>query len=118
MGAWGNRSCDCDDVQDELDNRFNLQGAGAYNPYRLNDQLAKVKGDTYNPTLLVGVVVGVLEVSGVEVSAENLERALAEAKNAVKDKIYIATWKQKKDRVRCLRNEIRQFQRHIKRSQS
>jgi len=118
MGAWGNRSCDCDDVQDELDNRFNLQGAGAYNPYRLNDQLAKVKGDTYNPTLLVGVVVGVLEVKGTEVSVENLNRAIADARKALNDEEEMGRWKEKKDRMKCLRNEIRQFQRHIKRSQS
>lgn len=112
MGAWGTRSCDCDDVQDELDNRFNNRGANAYSAAAIERELSHVKGDTYNPTRLVGVVDGVLEMG--EVSVRHLIRAVNEAKAALKDEAYLKTWRKKADRIKDLKKEIRSFQRLIK----
>lgn len=117
MGSWGERSCDCDDVQDELDKRFNFgpHGAFAYASFAIEEQLPKVKVDKkYNPTLFVGVVVGVLSIRGVVVSDANLNRALNDAKAALKDEEYIKRWTKPKLRIKALRSEIRQFQRRLR----
>jgi hypothetical protein len=107
MGAWGEQSTACDDVQDEMD--YFRRNRASLTENNLSRALDKIKANDYNPTVLVGVVLDLLKMK-VEVPQKHIQRAVKDAAAALVDRDYLDSWNSPKRRHETLTEEMTQLQ--------
>jgi len=118
MGSWGEASFENDNVQNLLDKYFNFNkrtGGRAYNRENVARYLPHIMGDAYDPTALVGVVLGVMEVTQ-EIPVGEVQRALADAEKALADEDYLKSWTHPVKREKALKAEVKELKAWLKKN--
>jgi hypothetical protein len=107
MGAWGEQSFACDDVQDEME--YFRRNKASRTENNLSKALDKIKADDYNPTVLVGVVLELIKMN-VKVPQPYIQQAVKDAAAALADNKYMKSWGDRELRHKVLTEEMTQLQ--------